>query len=511
MDKKRKAIITGFLIFLVLMGVCSLVTKGIYRAGLPQVTTVHAREMSLYHPVSATGSVAAGQEYGIYAPAGLLVATVAVQKGDSFQAGELLLQLDVEDLKKILAAKELERQRLICQQREVESQNIRASQNGARTLARAQEEYEIARRDGELQVSRAREELVRAQEALEQVKKQLEQEKKQLEQAKAERKQGGKPGSCGEGNTDYRGTVSAGDHDEGADPGDTLSEADAQKEIQQLEEEVRQLEKEVRQLQQAVRTAEQAVEDALLAQTDGLRSAQRSVDDARAAAEGGYGAAEDLARLEQAYLEEEIRKLQELLEAEGWICAREGGRITELCVSTGQRTPDTAQLLYTPDDGKRLLQAEIPGEQAEYVSIGTRMQLDYETVSGGKQSGEGIVNYLETLADGRIKIWLDVTQQGLSPGQQVTLSGNWQSESYGLVVPVSVLQQDNQNRYFLYILRQQNGILGTEWHASRLYVNVLDQSSSYAAIESAALSADTDIILTSSAEIRDNAVVRVVE
>ncbi len=504
MDKKRKAIITGFLIFLVLMGVCSLVTKGIYRAGLPQVTTVHAREMSLYHPVSATGSVAAGQEYGIYAPAGLLVATVAVQKGDSFQAGEMLLQLDVEDIRKILAAKELERQRLICQQREAESQNIQASQNSARTLARAQEEYEIARRDGELQVSRAREELVRAQEALEQVKKRLEQEKKQLEQAKEEGKQSGKPGACGAGNTDYRGTVSAGDHDEGADPGDTLSEADAQKEIQQLEEEVGQL-------QQAVRTAEQAVEDALLAQADGLQAAQRSVDDARAAAEGGYGAAEDLARLEQAYLEEEIRKLQELLEAEGWICARESGRITELCVSTGQRTPDTAQLLYTPDDGKRLLLAEIPGEQAEYVSIGTRMQLDYETVSGGKQSGEGIVNYLETLADGRIRIWLDVTQQGLSPGQQVTLSGNWQSESYGLVVPVSVLQQDNQNRYFLYILRKQNGILGTEWHASRLYVNVLDQNSSYAAIESAALSADTDIVLTSSAEIRDNAVVRVVE
>ena len=127
MDKKRKAVIAGFFIFLFFMGICSLVTKGIYTARLPRVTTTVPREMSLYHPVSAAGAVETGQEYGVYAPSGLRVAAIAIQKGDSFQAGEALLQLDTEDLERIFAEKELERQRQALLQQEAESQSWRTT------------------------------------------------------------------------------------------------------------------------------------------------------------------------------------------------------------------------------------------------------------------------------------------------------------------------------------------------------------------------------------------------
>lgn len=485
------------MIFLVFMGGCSLITKGIYRAKLPRVTTTSAREMALYHPVSVVGSVAAGQEYGIYVPAGLRVATIAVQKGNNFQIGDPLIQLDVEDLENILVTKELEQQRLIYQQKEAESQNVQNRQEDAKTLTRAQEDYETARRNGELQVSRAREELAMAQAELAQARKELE----RIRQQEKQNVNMGQNDGAGQG-TEPSGSVSTGDSG-------TLTDNTESSQNKDLTAEIQQLETRVNQYQQAVRMAEQTVEDALLAQADGLQAAQRSVDDARVVVT--YSAAADLARLEQDYLEKEIMELQELLEAEGWIYARENGRITALCVSTGQRTSDTAQLLYTPDDGQRLLQAHLTEEQTKYVSIGTRMQLTYETVSRGRQNGEGIVSYMETLENGITLIQLDVTEQAMEPGQKVTLRSTWQSESYGLVVPVSVLQKDSNNHYFLYMLRQQNGILGTEWHASLLYVNVLDQNNSYAAIESATLSTDTDIILTASADLTDNAVVRVVE
>lgn len=490
MERKRKVVIMGFIIFLALMGICTLVTKGIYRAGLPRVARTSAREMSLYHSVSAVGSVAAGQEYGIYAPEGLRVATVAVQRGDSFQAGEPLLQLDTADLESILAQKELQRQQLICRQKEADSRSAQSSQTVVSTLARAQEDYETVRRDGELRVSRAREELAQAQAELEQAGKELEQVRREMEQVRQETAQAG---SVSGGNS---GDISGGGSDQ---------------QSQELTARLQQLETQVQQLEQTVRTAEQAVEDALLSQGDGLRAALRSVEDARAAASGSYEAAGDLARLEQAYLEEEIQELQELLEGEGWICAREDGKVTQLCVSTGQRTPDTAQLLYAPDDGQRLLQAQLSEDQARYVSLGTRMQLTYEIVSSGRQNGEGIVSYMEQQENGSTLLQMDVTGQGLEPGQQVTLKSTWQSENYEWVVPVSVLQQDSNGSYFLYTLRQQEGILGTEWHAGRVYVNVLDQNGSYAAIESAVLSAETEIILTSSADLKDNEVVRVVD
>ena len=516
MDKKRKAVITGFIIFLLLMGICSLVTKGIYTAGLPQVTATVPREMSLYHPVSVVGAVETGQEYGIYAPSGLRVASIAVQKGDSFQAGDALLQLDVEDLERILAEKELERQRQLLQQRETESLNAHSMQENAQSLARALEDYERARRAGELQTTRAGGELLRAQTSLDNLRKELERAKKDLGQAQrnleqAQEEQTRRQQNAGNlGQNDQTGngtpTVSGGDN---AASGPDISALSQQ--CGELEALVRQLQSQIDQQEQAVTSALQAAEDAHLAYADGLQDARRTVDDAQAAQEGNYQAAADLAKLEQTYLEGEIRKLQELIDGEGWICAREGGRITRLCVEIGQRTPDTAQLLYTPDDGLRLLQARLSKEQARYVSQGTRMQMKYETVSAGKQSKEGVVSYMEPQEDGSILIQLDVTDQGMELGQQVTLESTWQSENYSLVIPLSALHQDSNGSDYVYILRQQNGILGVEWHAGILYVDVVDQNSRYAAVESASLSEETQIILTASQDLKDNAAVRILE
>lgn len=511
MDKKRKAVIAGFIIFLLLMGICSLVTKGIYTARLPRVTATTAREMSLYHPVSAMGAVETGQEYGVYAPSGLRVAAIACQKGDSFQAGDALLQLDVEDLEHILAGKELERQRQQLQQQEAESQGVQSRQENTRALTRAMEDYETVKRTGELQISRTGEELTRARTVLDNLRRELDQTRKNLEQARKNLEQARKEQDAGDQRQDDQ-NVNAADSVSGGDNAGTQPDISAiSQQCAELESAVGQLQAQVSQQEQVVITAAQAAEDARLTYESGLLEAQRSIDDARAATGGSYQAAADLARLEQEYLEGEILELQELLEAEGWIRAREGGRVTQLCVGIGERTPDTAQLLYTPDDGQRLLRARLSEEQIKYVTVGTRMQLSYETVSRGKQSGEGVVSYMESQEDGSTMIQLDVTGMGIELGQQILLKSTWQSENYSLVVPVSVLHQDSNGSYFLYTLQQQNGILGLEWHVSMLYVEVLDQNSRYAAVESGALSEETQIIQTTSAELKDNAVVRIVE
>ena len=80
-----------------------------------------------------------------------------------------------------------------------------------------------------------------------------------------------------------------------------------------------------------------------------------------------------------------------------------------------------------------------------------------------------------------------------------------------MVIPLSALHQDGNGNSFVYTLRQQNGILGVEWHASVLYVEVLERNSRYAAIESVSLSEESQIILNSTSELKDNAVVRIVE
>lgn len=497
MDRKRKAVIAGFLLFLVIMGICSLVTKGIYMARLPRVTITVPKEMSLYHEVSAVGAVETGQEYGIYAPSGLRIAAIGVQRGDGFSEGDGLLQLDVEDIERIVAEKELERQRLAFQQREAESQGTLSSQDGVRTLSRAQEDLETEQRNGEVLLGRAREEYARARALRDQTGRELDQARRELEQHKKEGAHGGQQGDNGD-------SVSGGDNTQ-------PSGADNCQRCGELENAIAQLEAQARQQDQAVMQAAETAEDAELSAANRLQAAWRGVEDAWAASQGSYQAAADLAKLEQAYLESEIQQLQELVEAEGWIRARESGKVTRLCVGVGERTPDTVQMLYTPDDGLRQLWAQLTKEQAKYVSVGTRMQLSYETISSGKRSEEGIVSYLESQPDGGTRILLDVTDMGMDLGQQVTLKSTWQSENFDMVVPLSALHRDGNNSSFVYTLRQENGILGVEWHVQVLYVEVADQNERYAALTSAALSPDTAIVLTTTGELQENTVVRVVE
>ncbi|MCM1118048.1 MAG: HlyD family secretion protein [bacterium] len=497
MDRKRKAVVVGFCLFLAVMGICSLVTKGIYMAGLPRVTTTVPKEMSLYHEVSAVGAVETGQEYGVYAPSGLRIAAIGVQKGDSFSEGDGLLQLDVEDLEHILDGKELERQRLSYQEREAESQSAAGRQDSARTLSRAQEDLETEQRNGEVQLSRAREDYARARAAREQTGRELDQARRDLEQHQKEPVHSGQP-------ADGPNSVSGGDNVQPYAP-------ESCQQCRELENMIAQLQAQASQQDQTVIQTAEAAQDMQLSHESRLQAARRSVEDARAASQGSYQAAVDLAKLERDYLESEIAQLQELVEAQGWIRARESGKVTRLCVGVGERTPDTAQLLYTPDDGLRQLWAELTQEQAKYVSMGTRMQLDYETVSSGKRSKEGIVSYLESQPNGGTRILLDVTGMGMDLGQQVSLKSTWQSESFDMVVPLYALHRDGNNSSYVYTLRQENGILGVEWHVSVLYVEVADQNERYAALRSAGLSPDTAIILTSSAELKENQVVRVVE
>ena len=321
--------------------------------------------------------------------------------------------------------------------------------------------------------------------------------RKELEQHKKEPGHNGQP-------EEVLDSVSGGDNKQPASSGGC-------QQCKELESTIAQLEAQASQQDQAVIQTAQAAEDVQLSHEDRLQSAWRGLEDAWAASQGNYQASSDLAKLEQAYLNSEIRELRELTEADGWIYARESGKVTQLCVGVGERTPDTAQLLYTPDDGLRRLWAQLTKEQAKYVSVGTRMQLNYETVSRGKQSEEGVVSYLESQPDGSVRILMDVTDMGMDLGQQVTLKSTWQSENYDMVVPLSALHKDGNNSSFVYILRQENGILGVEWHASVLYVDVVDQNERYAALQSASLSPDTAIILTSTEELKENQVVRVVE
>lgn len=82
------------------MLVCTVTAKGIYRNGLPRVWLCQAKKQSLHYEISGVGNILPGETYGVYAPQGLRVYTAFVRAGEQIQEGDVLFELDMDDLER---------------------------------------------------------------------------------------------------------------------------------------------------------------------------------------------------------------------------------------------------------------------------------------------------------------------------------------------------------------------------------------------------------------------------
>ena len=73
---------------------------------------------------------------------------------------------------------------------------------------------------------------------------------------------------------------------------------------------------------------------------------------------------------------------------------------------------------------------------------------------------------------------------------------------------LEALREDENQRDYIYVLGKRSGILGEELAAEKVYVRVLDQNDSYAAIEEGALDADAEVIVSETAELNEWDIVR---
>ena len=159
----RKKILMGFGIFMAAMLLLTLISRGIYAAGLPQVTTEMPKKTSLIHHVDADGNVIQGRELAVNLPEGLRVREVFVRPGDRVESGDLLVALDTDYLREKMEDGQAELTRLELQiatlehnlqllgeekNREMDRANedgLWAMEEAQRALRRAQEDEALAR------------------------------------------------------------------------------------------------------------------------------------------------------------------------------------------------------------------------------------------------------------------------------------------------------------------------------------------------------------------------------
>ena len=97
--KKKKKILYAGCVFFVIMFLCTLLSKGIYGASLPQVETEKPEKRALGHMVEAEGMVTANREVAVDTVSGLKVNKIYVNLRVSVSGKSIFIDVDQEDLK----------------------------------------------------------------------------------------------------------------------------------------------------------------------------------------------------------------------------------------------------------------------------------------------------------------------------------------------------------------------------------------------------------------------------
>ena len=457
----KKKIGCGFIIFLIFMWLCTLISKSIYASRLPMVTTCGIDSKYIEHVVEAEGIVEAGAELPVTALGGLRVVEVSVQAGDRVEEGDLLFTVDLEDMKEIMAQQELDRQKTQLQIDAILHNRELAQEKKELEEARAREDYDALARYQDTLVGRAAENVAQAEEA--------------LDELQAENR---------------------------AHEDDWKKEDGEQKTEEEIEAERKAREEEEERLKQEVQAAAYAEADAKWNRDNAVKDAGRKVEDV--VSEEDQDAALAVYQAEAEGIQEKLSAYQAVLDGGGKITAPMSGMVTDVYVQAGGRVPDTASFLLADDEAPYQFCVTLTKEEKTYVNLSDDVKLKL----GDRKEVNARVDYLaeNENAPGSFTARIQLPEETGAPGQSGTMTCAKAGEKQSCCIPLLALHED-QNKSYVYVAGEREGILGTEYYVEEINVSVVDKNDKFAAVEGA-LTEESRIIQSADKEIKRGDVIR---
>lgn len=533
---KQKRMIMAFIIFLLLMWLCTLISKSVYAANLPQVTYAEPEKKRIEHLVETDGIMKQGSDVAIHTLEGIRVKDIFVKAGDKVEKDTALFQLDRDDLEDIIEEKKLEIAKMEYEISDLQQNKALTESEKQKNIERAKEDYEnsenkedtsleradkawnqadsklqkhlnngvsitseeerqkayqnysnwvkqkdkleatvsgnlINLKENEQKVAEAeekgsQEEIKAAKEALDMAKKDLEEEKKALEK-----------------------------HNQNAVSNPDFTSEDNDRQVWEGNKE---------DLQDNLQSAQYGKEDALSGRQDTLLQADRDVEDAMTPEQADSTL--QIYQMQIKRLKKELEKHKDILQNDGMVYNEIDGTITKIKLTVGERTPDGAAIVCTDAQVPFQFEAILTKEQKKYVNLG-----DEITLKTAKDKTEFQIDYLaeEENDPGSYRCVVYLPKGMGALGMSGTLIGRQLSESYNLCIPAEALHSDNNGtRFYVYVVDEREGILGTELCALARYVKVLDQNDKYAALEEGCIGKDEMVIIWSDKDFEDNSVIR---
>ncbi|RHR47874.1 HlyD family secretion protein [Clostridium sp. AF18-27] len=535
--------------FLIVMVIFTFLSRALDSVTIARVQTGYGKQGSVSYRITGEGTFEADRLSYRPLPEGMRVDTILARPGDVVQAGDTILTLQMEPLQEKreeltvalrqaelaleqerLSGREIPRvtqEMLALQQMEVDQ---RALELGRQDLADAQEDYDqnvdALRLEYDRLADRSEDEIRQdARNALKSARRVYDAAKLDRDSAvkRAEREVREKQKKLDRLNAQE-------------DPSEEAV-ADAEEELAAAEEDLELVKEEqdilVEEAKASLRSAEEdyddrsydtlkaqedckkAYEDGVKAEDEKLALAQRKVleleealrqsgqnlENARITDAGTRSEEEktrEISRLRQESMELDLEqkrrslaKVEELISREGAVTAVSRAVVAGLDLQEGGLIGAADQIRLA--EGRMLFRAQVDKEEAALLAQGQRMSLKR---TGEAKELNAVVESVDRLSeDGKCTVSASLAEGEGWLGETCSFTVVLQSGVYPMVIPIEALREDTIG-YFCLAVQPEKTILGEELTAVRVNVEVLEKSSTSAAV-SGAVTSVTPLVLSS--------------
>lgn len=200
----------------------------------------------------------------------------------------------------------------------------------------------------------------------------------------------------------------------------------------------------------------------------------------------------------------QIDELEELLQNEGVVSSNSIGQITAINVTAGEYSPNTAAFYQADTSQGYELVATVSSDKLAYIVEGESARI----LTGTTEENGTILSVVQNETNSDLyDVRCRLLEEGYSVGMTATIIFTHQSDGDGFTIPIEALRGDGTNNYVL-VVGYKNGILGEEMVATKVVVTCVDSNDTYTIIKSSALSKEDLIIVSSDKSIEAGDVIR---
>lgn len=210
-----------------------------------------------------------------------------------------------------------------------------------------------------------------------------------------------------------------------------------------------------------------------------------------------------LYELDMKQIQAQLASLYSIKKQKGEIKAENDGIISKVQVEVGGRTTDMAAVLMTDTQRPCQFKFSITKEQGKYVQLNDTVNLKLN----GQSELEVTVDYFMENTQGGYDLICMLPEGVGKPGLIGNIKKSVQGEYHNLTLPIDAVFEETGG-YFIYTLNEKEGILGSEYYAEKIKVQVKDKNDRFAALESGTISEDTKVITYSTKELKQGESVR---